>query len=410
MSSEVASDIGGAAPETARPAALATAGLPGFEGQRQSARRPLVRRLQLTEFRSYQSADLAPDAPIVALTGANGVGKTNLLEALSLLAPGRGMRRANLAEMRRWAAPEPTNWAISALVELRDGARRLGTGMIGDGGDRRVVRIDGVTQRSQAALAGALAVAWLTPAMDGLFREGAGARRRMFDRLVYALDEGHAERVAGYDQAMRERNRLLADPHGDRVWLAALEETMARLGVAIAAARLDLLDRLAGVSTADTAPFPAADLAIEGRIEARLAETSALDAEDAFRSELGRLRAVDAAAGGATIGPHRSDLVVTHRAKAMAAAQCSTGEQKALLIALQIAHARVIERATGAPPLLLLDEVTAHLDAARRGALFEILEDLGGQAWLTGTERDLFAGLGPAGQFFTVADGAISAE
>jgi DNA replication and repair protein RecF len=380
-----------------------------------------VTRLTLAEFRNYRAArvDLTP-GPVV-LTGCNGAGKTNLLEAISLLSPGRGLRNARLGDFDRQrgqddgdaAASEPTHgWAVAATVETRRGAIRIGTGRDPSGSERRVVRIDGLTARGQAALGELVGVVWLTPQMDRLFIEGPSARRRFLDRLVLGLDPAHAARVAAYEHAMRERSRLLrpmaqggpADP----TWLDALEEAMAAHGLAIAAARRDAVERLDAVCAAAEGPFPRAHLALAGTVEAWLDELPALAAEERFRTALGESRATDALAGGATIGPHRVDLAVSHAGTGVPAEGLSTGEQKALLISIVLAHARLQRETRGEPPLLLLDEVTAHLDAARRDALFAALLGLESQVWLTGTDAALFEPLRTAARFLSVSDGALS--
>ena len=370
-----------------------------------------VTRLALTDFRNYRSArlDLAP-RPVV-LTGPNGAGKTNLLEAVSVLSPGRGLRHARLGDFDRRAANDddaPVGWAVAATIATRRGSVRIGTGRDPAGGERRIVRIDGETARSQAALGEVIGVTWLTPQMDRLFIEGPSARRRFLDRLVLGLDPAHASRVSGYEHAMRQRSRLLRDGPDDPAWLTALEETMAAQGVAVAAARRDAIERLDAACAAAEGPFPSARLRLAGTVEAWLEELPALAAEERFRAALKGDRAADAASGGATLGPHRSDLAVTHAGKGVAAENLSTGEQKALLISIVLAHARLQRETRGEPPLLLLDEVAAHLDAARREALFAILLDLESQVWLTGTDAAIFAPMRYAARFLSVSDGTLS--
>lgn len=373
-----------------------------------------VSRLALTDFRNYRTArlDLAAPAtlPVVVLTGPNGAGKTNLLEAVSVLSPGRGLRNARLAEFdrRRDGEEAETGWAVAATIETRRGPVRIGTGRDPAGGERRVVRIDGESARGQAALGEVIGVTWLTPQMDRLFIEGPSARRRFLDRLVLGLDPAHAARVSSYEHAMRERSRVLRDGPNDPVWLAAIEETMAAQGVAVAAARRDAVERLDEACTAAEGPFPRARLGLDGTAEAWLDKLPALAAEDRFRAALKDSRAVDAAAGGASIGPHRSDLAVTHAERGITAESLSTGEQKALLISIVLAHARLQRQTRGEPPLLLLDEVAAHLDSARRGALFATLIDLESQVWLTGTDTAIFAPLRHAARFLSVSDGTLS--
>lgn len=367
-----------------------------------------VRRLTLTDFRSYGSLRLETDLRPVVLTGANGAGKTNLLEAVSFLTPGRGLRRAKLSEVTRFNAPGGPRgaWAVAALVDTAHGPIDIGTGRQAGESDRRVVRLNGQPARSQSDLGEFVSAVWLTPAMDGLFRDGAAERRRFLDRLVYGLDTGHAGRLSAYEQAHRERSRLLRDGVDDRIWLAALEDAMATHGVAVAAARRDLLGRLGRALEAAEGPFPRALLALDGLVEGWLADRPAVEAEEAFRKRLADDRPKERA-GAPAEGPHRTDLAVTHAARGMAAAQCSTGEQKALLIAVLLAQARVQGTQRGAAPLLLLDEVAAHLDAVRREALYDALAALGAQAWLTGTDRALFEPFGGRAQFFDVRDGGL---
>lgn len=364
-----------------------------------------IRRLRLSAFRNYQAVALNPDARPVVLTGPNGAGKTNLLEALSMLTPGRGLRRAKTGEMDRMDPTEgpaaTAAWAVAGTVETPFGPVELGTGRDPEG-ERRLVRIDGEAERSQAALGEHLSVVWLTPQMDRLFQESAGERRRFLDRLIYGFDPAHAGRVNAYDKALRQRARLLKDGGADTAWLGALESQMVERGIAIAAARLSLTDRLARACARAEGPFPGADLAVQGDVEAWLAGRSALEAEESFAKALHQGRGRDAETGGAAIGPHRSDLAVTHRDKGLPAGQCSTGEQKALLIAIVLAHARLQGAERGAGPVLLLDEVAAHLDEARRDALFETILGLGLQAWITGTDQNVFGAFGDQAQYFAV--------
>jgi DNA replication and repair protein RecF len=370
-----------------------------------------VTRLALTDFRNYRAARLDLAIGPVVLTGPNGAGKTNLLEAVSVLSPGRGLRNARLGDFDRRrvnAEAAATGWAVAATIETRRGAVRIGTGRDPAGGERRVVRIDGENARGQAALGEVVGVTWLTPQMDRLFIEGPSARRRFLDRLVLGLDPAHAARVSAYEHAMRERSRLLRDGPADPSWLDALDEVMAAQGVAVAAARRDAVERLDDACAAAEGPFPRARLSLAGTVESWLDELPALAAEDRFRTALKDGRNVDAAAGGAAIGPHRSDLAVTHAEKGLPAEIMSTGEQKALLISIVLAHARLQRHTRGEAPLLLLDEVAAHLDAPRRDALFAILLDLESQVWLTGTDATLFAPLGAAARFLSVSDGALS--
>jgi DNA replication and repair protein RecF len=369
-----------------------------------------VTRLALTDFRNYRSARLDLAAGPVVLTGPNGAGKTNLLEAVSVLSPGRGLRNARLGDFDRRGQGDGAEgcWAVAATIETRRGPVKIGTGRDPAGSERRVVRIDGETARGQAALGEVIGVTWLTPQMDRLFIEGPSARRRFLDRLVLGLDPAHAARVSSYEQAMRERSRLLRDGPNDPSWLGAIEETMAAQGIAVAAARRDAVERLDEACAAAEGAFPRARLSLNGTVETWLDDLPALAAEDRFRAALKDSRLVDAAAGGATVGPHRSDLAVTHAERGVPAETLSTGEQKALLISIVLAHARLQRETRGEPPLLLLDEVAAHLDAKRRDALFATLLALESQVWLTGTDTALFLPLGAAARFLSVSDGALS--
>lgn len=375
----------------------------------------------LTDFRCYRGLRLETDARPVVLTGPNGAGKTNLLEAISFLVPGRGLRGARLAEVARHEVDEAEGtsgcaWAVAATVRTPEGPVEMGTGRepaaSADGRDRRVVRIEGETVRSQASLAEHLAVVWLTPRMDRLFAEGGSGRRRFVDRLVFGVDPAHAGRVTAYEQAMRERVRLLRDAPGgrdaDAAWLGALEETMAARGVAIAAARKDMAVRLAAFCERPVGPFPGARLALEGTIEDWLDEGPALATEERFRAALARSRRADADSGGASVGPHRSDLAVCDSANGVPAARCSTGQQKALLITIVLASARMQAAEHGSTPVLLLDEVAAHLDSNRREALFAEILAIGAQAWLAGTDPETFTPLKGAAQFFGVADATVT--
>ncbi len=368
-----------------------------------------IERLMLSDFRCYKSVVLAVGAGPVVLCGQNGAGKTNILEAISLLTPGRGLRRARPGDLaRRTPNADERTWAVAARMSSENGRVDLGTGLIDPGADKRTVRVDGETMRSQAALAEYMDVQWLTPQMDRLFQDGRAARRRFLDRLVFGYDPAHAGRLNAYETAMRERARLLRDGRGDATWLGNLEDTMVTKGIAIAAARLDLADRLGRYCLAAHGPFPGAGLAIDGCVEAGLQEYPALEAEGRYRAALKQSRAQDGMVGGAAVGPHRSDLVVTHLGKSQAAEMCSTGEQKALLVSIVLADARMTTAERGRVPVLLLDEITAHLDEDRRAALFESLIGLGAQTWLTGTNHHLFEALEGHAQFFTVADAAVT--
>jgi DNA replication and repair protein RecF len=376
-----------------------------------------VTRLALTDFRGYAALRLGLEPRSVVLTGPNGAGKTNLLEAVSFLAPGRGLRRARLSDIDRRVPPArptavaPGAWAVAATLAGPRGVTTIGTGRDAASatGERRLVQIDGSAARTQTILAEQLCLIWLTPQMDRLFTEAASARRRFLDRLVYGFDPGHVHRVTAYEQAMRERMRLLTEKSPtDPGWLAALEARMAEHGVAVAAARRNTVAALDEAGAAPKGAFPAARLALEGELESWLETMPALAAEDAFARSLAGARATDAAQGATMLGPHRGDLAAYHSKTHISAAQCSTGEQKALLIGIVLAFARLMARRRDEVPILLLDEVAAHLDLARREALFAEIAASRGQAWLTGTDRNLFDGMSGTAQFFTVTDGVIS--
>jgi DNA replication and repair protein RecF len=372
-----------------------------------------IRRLTLANFRSYHAAqiELAGPGPVV-LTGANGAGKTNLIEAISLLAPGRGLRRATTEEL---AFSEGDGaWAVSAETEGILGLATLGTGIdppVGeDSGSTRKCRIDRESVGSAAAFADHLRVVWLVPAMDPLFNGPASERRRFLDRLVLAVDAQHSSRVAALERSLRSRNRLLEDAHSDSHWLDAIEHETAEVAVAVAAARAETVDRLAGALAAarSSAPeFPRAEIALDGWMEKLLPDHKAIEVEDRYRALLKTNRARDAAAGRTLDGPHLSDLAVTHAGKGIAASDASTGEQKALLIRLVLAHAGLIKEMTGFAPLLLLDEIVAHLDPARRAALYDALANLGAQVWMTGADPVAFGDIVGRAQMFEVRGGIV---
>jgi DNA replication and repair protein RecF len=348
----------------------------------------MIGRLTLSDFRNHADALIVPDHAFIVLTGENGAGKTNILEAVSMLAPGRGLRGAALRDMVRQDGAG--GFGIAAEV---DGVM-LGTGVLAATPDRRQVRIGGVSS-SANALADHLSIVWLTPAMDRLFMDSPGGRRRFLDRLTLALHPGHAVHSARYEAAMRARNRLLGDLHGaDPGWLSALEGQMDEHGTALAAARADLVARLcAALEGQPDHPFARPLLTIESEEEGG----------EPLGRRLARERRRDAAAGRTLSGPHRQDLAVTHAAKGQAAALCSTGEQKALLLSILLAHAALVTAHRGQPPVLLLDEVAAHLDPSRRAALFERLGETGGQVWMTGTEDSLFNELHESSRFTVTA-------
>ncbi len=381
-----------------------------------------VSRIQLSDFRCYESLRLSLHGAPVVLTGPNGAGKTNLLEAVSLLSPGSGLRRAKLGEIsRKLPGAEEVDdgttlraWAVSAYLTTPDGDYQVGSGLdpaaLAQGREKRAVRIDGENQRGQASLGRVCAAVWLTPQMDRLFLDGPSARRRFLDRLVYGLDPEHSSRVAAYEHSLRSRAKLLKEGKADDKWLAAIEDSMVRHGIAVAVARAELLAKLGRAGTMVVGPFPAARLALAGDLENWLEQLPAIEVEDRMRAALRDGRPRDASYGGASVGPQRSDLLVWHDAKNQSADQCSTGEQKALLLSIIMANTRLQSKARGAGPLLLLDEVVAHLDAERRHHLFDEIVALGVQAWMTGTDRALFEGLDGRAQFFRVEDATLTAE
>jgi DNA replication and repair protein RecF len=375
-----------------------------------------VRQLRLTDFRNYRQLRLDCDAAPVVLVGPNGAGKTNLLEALSFLAPGRGLRRARLDEVSCHARPdEPaTSWAVAATLDTPEGRLAIGTGLEpakGEGGlPRRAVRIDGRAVHSQTALGLHVAAVWLTPQLDRLFLDGPAERRRFLDRLVTNLHPQHAGDVSAYENALRQRARLLSEGNRDPHWFIALEDTMARHGVAMTANRADTVQRLDAAARLGIGPFPRASLAMAGEVDDWLATMAALDAEDRLRAELAATRVRDAEAGTTCMGPHRSDLAVRHLDLDLPAAEGSTGQQKAVLVSIALAHARLVAISRGRPPLLLLDEIAAHLDGERRAALFDEVVALGVQSWMTGTDAELFKPLAGRAQILRVTDGSIAAH
>ncbi len=368
-----------------------------------------LKTLSVTQFRSYTSARLdALGTGFVILTGPNGAGKTNILEAVSLLSPGRGMRGAEMADWQNHMnAADP--WAISALAETDFGPVQLGTGR-DPIKEKRIVRIKGEPAKSQAALAEYVSCIWLTPQMDRLFIDGSSGRRRFFDRMVFSFDPAHAGRITRYENALSQRSKLLQEGKADPAWITALEQQMAETGMAVAAARVDFTDKLQVYCDRHGNQYlPAAKLSLKGFLEEALQSHAALKSEDLFKEALRTSRGYDAEHGGARQGPHKTDLNVVYRDKNMQADQCSTGEQKALLFGLILAHAHMMKAEKGAAPILLLDEVAAHLDADRRTNLFASLHELKAQVWITGTDKNVFETVPEPRYFFSVSEGQIAA-
>ena len=353
--------------------------------------------LSVQNFRNYAACRIDIDAPKVLLLGENGAGKTNLMEAVSLLAPGRGLRRAKADHLPRIGTPTP-DWAVSARLSGAGAPVTIGTGVRSDmeagrdggrEGGRRIMRRDGETV-SQAEIGRMFSVSWLTPRMDGIFIDSPGARRRFLDRLVIAFDPAHIGRTSRYEKMLRERATLLSEGRGDDAWLTAIEASLAESAVAVTAARQALITDLNAEAANGWFGFPGVALGLEGQVESWLAEGSALAAEDRFTEEARRRRQ----SGDAGLaGPHASDITAANSQSGVPAHLASTGQQKALLIAVVLAHARLQARRLNRPPVLLLDDVVAHLDIARRGALFDAVDAVGGQTWFSGTDEDDFIGL-----------------
>jgi DNA replication and repair protein RecF len=370
-----------------------------------------IHRLTLTHFRNYRAASLATRGDVVALVGPNGAGKTNCLEAISFLSPGRGLRRATLEDVADNQGDG--SWAVSAEVEGALGLATLGTGIEAPtaevNGTSRRCRIDRESVGSATAFGDHLRMVWLTPAMDSLFLGAASERRRFFDRLVLAIDSEHSSRVSALERSLRSRNRLLEVRNYDDHWCDAIERETAELAVAVAATRVQTLTKLAAMLRArgTASAFPSAAIALDGWMENALISEPATAVEDHYRAMLRDSRARDAAAGRTLDGPHLTDLQVIYAPKGMPAREASTGEQKALLIGLVLAHASLVTEMTGIVPLLLLDEVVAHLDPNRRDALFDELARLGAQVWMTGADPAAFTEIGASGEIFDVDSGQI---
>ncbi len=373
----------------------------------------MILKLTLTNFRNYHAAALEIRAKTIVLVGPNGAGKTNLIEAISFFTPGRGLRRAVLGEVAY--SEGDGSWAVAAEIEGALGLATLGTGIerpLEDGATTlRKYRIDREPIPSATAFADHVRVVWLIPAMDALFSGAPSERRRFLDRLVLAVDAEHGSRVNALERSLRSRNRLLEDPRPDPHWLDAVEHETAELAVAVAGLRVETMQRLAaGLANRNGSAFPAAEIALDGWMEQLFPDHPAAEIEERYRAVLRDNRAQDAAAGRTLDGPHLTDLKVVYADKGIPAADASTGEQKALLIGLVLAHARLIADMTGFSPILLLDEVVAHLDPARRGALHAELAQLGSQVWMTGADPAQFAEIGHNAEMIEVSSGQLHAK
>ncbi|MDD2876770.1 MAG: DNA replication/repair protein RecF [Acidiphilium sp.] len=364
-----------------------------------------LRSLRLTDFRSYAAIEFRPASRIVALQGPNGSGKTNLLEAISLLAPGRGLRGAKFAELSRRAPGASGGWAVAAHLTGTQGSLTLGTGIDAAQAERRKILLDG-DPVTAATAAEHFACVWLTPQMDRLFTEGASARRRFLDRLTLALAPGHASEVAAFEAAAANRNRLIEQGGYDPVWLTTIEDSMARHAAAMTAARLDLIARLnVTLACGAFAPFPSATLTLECSIGARLSAEPALAVEDWLRRLYARTRHETLAA----VSPQRADLVLADQATGLVASLASTGQQRTMLVAIVLAHADLVTTLRGAAPILLLDEPFVHLDAPHRAALSAALASRSAQIFCTATDREHLAALGPDAAVWNVSPGAVRA-
>ena len=372
-----------------------------------------LEKLKLTNFRNHETLSLDLDKRHVVLTGENGAGKTNILEAVSFLSPGRGMRRASYDIVGQ--AGGGGSWTVFAKLSGATGEVSIGTGLqqTAHGVETtRKVHVNGAQAKTADVLLEHSRIVWLTPAMDGLFTGPKGDRRRFLDRLVLAIDPKHGRRVADFEKAMRARNKLLSEDTPDSQWLDATEVQLAELAIAVAFARHELVTLLSETIIANNdpaSPFPDALVKLSGSLETVVGDMPASDLEQEYLGRLRSSRRLDAGAGRTLEGPHRSDLVVHHRPKSMPASQCSTGEQKALLIGLLLAHVRLVGEMHGFAPILLLDEIAAHLDEGRRAALYDMIDALGCQAWMTGTDRELFKALDNRANFFTVENGTVCA-
>ena len=381
-----------------------------------------IKRLNLMDFRCYGFTRLETDGRPVVLTGPNGAGKTNLLEAISYLVPGRGLRGARLNDVGRTHSGSDNydndghsgarrGWAVAAEINHYGKVIEIGTGLETgseeSARERRVIMINGNKDKTQSELGKYTSALWLTPQMDRLFMEGASGRRRFVDRLVLGIDPDHASSVSAYEHSMRSRNKLLKEGARDNEWLTSLEDTMARYGVAVVAQRMEVVTQLNHLALQETKPFPGAQMAMKGPVETWLEKFPAIDVEEMLRFSLANSRTIDSEAGGACIGPHKSDYSVQHVPSGADADQCSTGEQKALLVRIILAATLLQVRARGRAPLLLMDEISAHLDAMRRGTLFDMISNMGVQAWMTGTDEQMFQSLGNRVQRFNIVNAKV---
>ncbi len=369
--------------------------------------RYIIEQVDITDFRNYKNIRFKPNQSFNILFGANGSGKTNLIEAISLLVPGRGLRSAAKEDLARYGSDmdTPPQWGIVAQINDGEQKTKLATGKASSA--RRDVFINKEKQR-QSDLSRFFNAVWLTPAQDRLFLEGSSGRRRFLDRLVFGMDAAHAGRITAYEKSMRERSRLLAIGSDDKNWLTAIEDSMVRYGIAIAAARIDVLSRLSHYTKEQQGLFPKAELSLSGDIDDWLADLAAIDCEDRYREMLYIDRKKDKERGITHTGPHRSDMKVFHAQKGQPAHLCSTGEQKALLISLILADCHMQGAERGIKPVLLLDEITAHLDPSRRQSLFDELSHLNIQVFMTGTEKDLFSAITEKQAFWKIEQGHIS--
>ncbi len=363
-------------------------------------------QLRLVNFRNYEAVSFEPHKGLNVIIGANGSGKTNLIEAISLFTSGRGLRNAAKGEIGRYYAQKQNCWGAVAIID--DGLQKItaSTGIEHLGANRKVI-ING-EESKQVDLCGVFNVIWLSPLQDRLLMDGMGERRRFLDRLVFGFDRQHASRIASYEKALRERAKLLLERRLDDAWLLAIEHKIAKKGIAITAARLDVVKRLNDHLKRQTHQFPKATLFIEGEVERWLQHSPAIEAEDNYIQKLKDTRMSDAQLGMTQVGSHRSNFSVYHLERHMPAQLCSTGEQKALLISIIFANAHLQSEEKGVKPVLLLDEVTAHLDPSRRAHLFDELGKYGMQVFMTGTEKNLFDSIPASAKFWKISNGLIS--